>query len=89
MIDITCIITNPFTDTSCCTWKPIKYWTKKLTTHIAYELSIFKNDIIVGMHLSVRPKGDHKGISMLIALFGYHVELGVYDIRHEKTEEYA
>ena len=37
MIDITCIITTPFTDT----------------------------------------------------LFGYHLEVGVYDIRHEKTEEYA
>ncbi len=85
MIDITCSITNPFTST----WKPIKYFTRKLTENIACELSIFKNDIIVGMHLSVRPKGDHKGISALIALFGYHLEVSVYDIRHERTEEYV
>ena len=70
-------------------WKILKARNVKLTKNWAFELNLYKNNLLLGMHIDTTFKGDHRGLDSSIGLAGYELEFNVYDIRHESIDEYA
>lgn len=55
--------------------------------HKFWEAQIIKSDDIVSFDLRITTRCDHAGIDLWLGLFGYSVNLNIYDNRHWNTEE--
>lgn len=78
MINFSFSIDNPWSDR----WSTI--WCKNglLPKHKAWEFYVYRTHQIIDAELRLTFKGDHAGLLTLFGLFGYALEISIYDTRH-------
>ena len=78
MINFSFSIDNPWSDR----WSTI--WCKNglLPKHKAWEFNGYRTHQIIDAELRLTFKGDHAGLLTLFGLFGYALEISIYDTRH-------
>ena len=78
MINFSFSIDNPWSDR----WSTI--WCKNglLPKHKAWEFNVYRTHQIIDAELRLTFKDDHAGLLVLFGLFGYALEISIYDTRH-------
>jgi len=82
MIHLNFTISNPWSDR----WNTIWYKNGSISRHKAWEFNGYQTHDIVEVSCRLSFTGDHAGLHMMIGLFGYAVELHIYDTRHWNYE---
>lgn len=83
MINLILKVENPWSDR----WNIL--WNKNgsFSKHKAWEFNGYETNQIINLNFNIRPNGDHAGVRIMLGLFGYEVELHLYDIRHWDYEK--
>jgi hypothetical protein len=85
MISFNFNLRNPWSDR----WNTIWYKGGLLLEHKAWEFNGYRTHHIIDIDGSLSFTGDHAGFHLMIGLFGYSVELHIYDTRHWNYEKKA
>ena len=59
---------------------------KRLTQNKSIDFSILKSNAIIGAGLEFTRRKDHAGINVDLNLFGFDVNVNIYDNRHWDKE---
>lgn len=78
MINFSFSIENPWSDR----WNTIWFKSGLLPKHKAWEFNGYRTNLIFTKEIHLKFKGDHAGLHTMFGLFGYAVELNLYDTRH-------
>jgi hypothetical protein len=82
MIIVTFAIQNPYFES----WKSFKHlrnWHGSTPFRNKYwEFELLKNGCIVEFDFTVRTRCDHAGVTLGLGLFGYSINMTLYDNRH-------
>lgn len=78
MILFNFIVDNPFSDR----WSTIFFKNGIFGQHKAWEFNAYQTHHLIDLEFRLTTKGDHAGLQTMVGLFGYSIELGVYDTRH-------
>ena len=54
--------------------------------HKAWEFNGYRTNQLIDAELHLTFKGDHAGLHTMFGLFGYSVEISIYDTRHWDRE---
>jgi hypothetical protein len=82
MIVATFAIQNPFFE-SWKSFKNIRNWHGSTPFRNKYwEVELLKNGCIVAFDFTVRTRCDHAGTTLGLGLFGYSINMTLYDNRH-------
>ncbi len=81
MVSLYFNLTNPFTKS---VWKPLWTYDKYLTEYKVCEFQLTRNNTIFEIEFSWTTNCDHPGVSLGFGLFGYVVDIGIYDTRHKE-----
>jgi hypothetical protein len=79
MINFNFNLTNPFSNR----WRIMFCKSGLLDNHKAWEFNGYQTHHIVDINFNLSVTGDHPGVSIMLGLFGYSLELSGYDTRHE------
>lgn len=79
MINFNFSITNPWSQN----WRTIFYKHGLLTEHTAWEFNGYETNHLIDINFKLSIAGDHPGVFIMVGLFGYSLDLNVYDTRHE------
>ena len=78
MINFSFNIFNPWSNR----WDILWHRSKLLGKHKAVEFNGYRTYHIIDVNFEFKPTGDHVGVSLMLGLLGYVVELHFYDTRH-------
>jgi hypothetical protein len=83
MIDLKFSISNPFSNR----WDTLFFRNGTLPKHKAWEFNGYRTNQIINLEFGVTFKGDHAGLKTMVGLFGFNLELSIYDTRHWNYEK--
>jgi hypothetical protein len=69
---------NPWSDR----FEPIVSWGKKLFSHKAVEVEIYRSNTIAEIETRFTAREDHAGLTLGLGLFSYTLRAQFYDTRH-------
>jgi hypothetical protein len=78
MIDLHFKLNNPWSDR----WDFLWSKHRMITKYKAWELGLYRTNSIVELYFHYRIRCDHAGVKFMFSLFGYTIELNLYDTRH-------
>ena len=81
MLTFHCILTNPWSekfDSGHC-------WDGSLSKTKAWEVQLYRSNVIFEFLFKVKIKYDHPGIELNLGLFSFNISFLVYDNRHWDT----
>jgi hypothetical protein len=78
MININLSLINPFSDR----WDMLWYRHGLVSQYKAWELNGYRTHYLIELSLRLNIRGDHAGVNLELGLFGYSIELALYDTRH-------
>ena len=78
MIDLHFKLNNPWSDR----WNFLWSKHRMIVKHKAWELGVYRTNTIVELYFHYRIRCDHAGVKFMFSLFGYTIELNLYDTRH-------
>jgi hypothetical protein len=79
MFNFSLAILNPFNNTG---FKNIFRRERQFSIYKAYCLEIYKCNYLFSISFNWSIREDHAGIILTFGLFGYEVNLQIYDVRH-------
>jgi hypothetical protein len=78
MINLNFNICNPWSNR----WDILWSNRKLIGKHKAVEFNGYRTNHIINVDFNFKPAGDHGGARIMLGLFGFDVELHLYDTRH-------
>jgi hypothetical protein len=78
MIDLHFKLNNPWSER----WNFLWSKHRMITKYKAWELGLYRTNSIVELYFHYRIRCDHAGVKFMFSLFGYTIELNLYDTRH-------
>jgi hypothetical protein len=63
-------------------WNILKSISGKFTTNWAWEFNLYATHSWIMVDARVLPNGDHRGAFIMLGIFGYAVDINIYDVRH-------
>jgi hypothetical protein len=78
MINLNFNIYNPWSNTWTILWNKSNFISKNK----AWEFNGYRTNHIINVDFQFNPVGDHGGVRVMLGLFGFDIELHVYDTRH-------
>lgn len=78
MINIYFSIRNPWATK----FGPLKHYYGSFSKNKAWEVTFCKTSDLVGLIINITYQQDHAGLHFSLALFGYSLDISVYDCRH-------
>jgi hypothetical protein len=78
MIDLHFKLNNPWSER----WNFLWSKHRMIAKHKAWELGVYRTNTIVELYFHYRIRCDHAGVKFMFSLFGYTIELNLYDTRH-------
>ena len=78
MINFNLHISNPWSNR----WSTLFFRNGLLPNHKAWEFNGYNTHHLVEIDFRLSIKGDHPGLFVMLGLFGFALDLSVYDTRH-------
>lgn len=78
MINLRLSITNPWTSIWDAGWS----WGKKLSKNKAWELQIYRSNVLLEAEVNLTHRQDHAGLKLELGLLTWCLSFNVYDTRH-------
>jgi hypothetical protein len=84
MINLAINIRNPYSNR----FENIKCWSGDTPIKNKFwEVQIYKSSDVLDFGLNISHRQSHAGIRLCLGLFGYNIEVQIYDNRHWDTEK--
>lgn len=79
MINFNFSISNPWSNH----WETVASKAGLLDKYTAWEFNVYSTHYLLDMEFRLTFTGDHPGVFIMFGLFGYSLEVNLYDTRHE------